>query len=651
MRHVRSILCAWLVLAGTAGAQQTALKPGENLVIRGIPPVPNTILASISPYSEFRQAASLSWIGSARELLIATRFGATYQVHRVAMPGGARSQLTFVPDGIAASTPAEAIAVARPDGRSFVYVRDVGSGAERLQLFRYDLESGSTTLLTDGQSRNESPVWSLDGKRLAFTSNRRSAADRDLYVMDPDRPDGSRMVAKARGNWQVHDWSPDGVSLLSIEWLSATESRLWLVDVDSGRTRELPLATGPSLTRMARFGADARTVFAVNDAGSEFLRLVRLDVGSDKVTPVAASPRGDAESLSVSSDGTLVAVAVTEEGLGTLRVYDASTGRERALRDLPRGSVLSARWRPNSRELAFDVVSSRHPRDVYSVDVSTGRVSRWTAGETNGVSPSQLAEAEVIRWKSFDGLTITGVLYRPPARFTGRRPVMINIHGGPAAQERPRFLGFSNYFINELGIAIVYPNVRGSAGFGKSFLKADDGLRREDAVKDIGALLDWIAASPDLDPSRVMVTGASFGGYMTYAVATTYPDRIRCAFAGAGISNLVTDLERTAPEGRDQRRAEYGDERIPEVRAYLERIAPIGRASALNQPLFIAHGRNDPRVPVQEAEQMATAVEKNGKPLWYLVVNDEGHAIGAHKPVQDYLFSAWALFAQEYLVK
>jgi dipeptidyl aminopeptidase/acylaminoacyl peptidase len=192
--------------------------------------------------------------------------------------------------------------------------------------------------------------------------------------------------------------------------------------------------------------------------------------------------------------------------------------------------------------------------------------------------------------------------------------------------------------------------VRGSTGFGKSFLKSDDGLNRDAPVKDIGALLDWIASQPDLDASRVMVTGASFGGYMTYAVAAAYPDRIRCAFAGSAISSLLTDLEHTNPERLVDRRAEYGDERDPKVRAFLDRIAPINHASALRMPLFIAHGQNDRRVPLQEAEQMAAAVEKNGAPLWYLVAKDEGHGFG-RKPNVDYLFSAWALFVQEYLIK
>lgn len=642
MRQVRLALFVWLLISGIAAAQPAALTPGDNLIIKGIPPVPASILTSISAYSEFRQAASLSWIGATRELLICTRFGSAYQIHRISMPGGARSQLTFVPDGIAITQPADAIAAASPDGKSFVYVRDVSGGREQYQLFLYRLDTSETRSLTEG----DAPVWSPDGKWLAYISTRRTGKDADLYVMDPQRPDSSRLVAEAKGSWRVVDWAPDGKALLALESISSAESRLWLVDVQSGSTREIRAAAGPSLTRAARF-LSPTTIIASNDAGSEYLRLVQIDVTTAK-TAVIAEPRGDVDTLSLSPDKSRVAFVDLEDGAGVLRVHDLKLQRPITLKGLPEGSVLSVNWHPTSQEIAFDVNSSRHPRDVFSLDLATARVYRWTLGETNGVNAESLPDARIIHWKSEDGTSISGILYRPPQKFSGPRPVMINIHGGPADRERPRFLGFSNYFLNELGVALIYPNVRGSTGFGKSFLRADDGLNREAPVKDIGGLLDWIASQKDLDASRVMVTGASFGGYMTYAVAAAYPDRIRCAFAGSAISNLVTDLEHTAPERLADRRAEYGDERNPQLREFLQKIAPLSHASALGMPLFIAHGQNDRRVPVAEAEQMAAAVEKNGAPLWYLVAKDEGHGFG-RKANTDFLFSAWALFVQTYL--
>jgi dipeptidyl aminopeptidase/acylaminoacyl peptidase len=306
-------------------------------------------------------------------------------------------------------------------------------------------------------------------------------------------------------------------------------------------------------------------------------------------------------------------------------------------------------WHRDNRDLGFALSSARSPSDVYSVDVRTGKVERWTYSEMGGLDPERLSEPELVRWKSFDGRTISGFLYSPPRRFTGKHPVIINIHGGPESQSRPGFLGRSNYFINELGAAMIFPNVRGSSGYGKSFLKLDNGLKREDSYKDIGALLDWIATRPDLDASRVMVTGGSYGGHMTLAVATNYNDRIRCAVDVVGISNFVTFLERTESYRRDLRRVEYGDERDPEMRAFMERIAPVNNASKITKPLFVVQGANDPRVPRHEAEQIVAAVRKNGTPVWYLMAKDEGHGF-AKKKNADFQLYATVMFVRDYLL-
>ena len=244
---------------------------------------------------------------------------------------------------------------------------------------------------------------------------------------------------------------------------------------------------------------------------------------------------------------------------------------------------------------------------------------------------------------------ISGFLYKPPASFTGKRPVMINIHGGPEGQSRPGFQGRNNYFLNELGIAIVFPNVRGSTGFGKTFSQLDNWEKREDSVKDIGALLDWVSGRPDLDADRVMVMGGSYGGYMTLAVATSYNDRIRCSLDVVGISNFVTFLERTEAYRRDLRRVEYGDERDPKMREFLQRIAPLNHAAKIRKPIFVVQGKNDPRVPVGESEQMVAQLKQQGTPVWYLMATDEGHGF-AKKKNADFHFYATVAFIRQYLL-
>ena len=312
--------------------------------------------------------------------------------------------------------------------------------------------------------------------------------------------------------------------------------------------------------------------------------------------------------------------------------------------ELPAGVVSDLEWHPGGELLGFTLSSARSPSDVYVLDMEEGRVERWTFSETGGIDTSSFAEPELIHWETFDGRRLSGFLYRPPVdRFPGPRPVIVDIHGGPEAQARPRFLGSDNYFINELGFAMILPNVRGSAGYGKTFLQLDNGERREDSYRDVGTLLDWIRTRPDLDAGNVVVTGGSYGGHMTFAVATRYSDRIRAAIPIVGMSSLVTFLENTQGYRRDLRRAEYGDERDPEMRAFLERIAPLNMADRIGVPMFVVQGGNDPRVPLSEAEQMVDRIRATGNEVWYLMARDEGHGF-AKKPNQDFLFYSMVMF-------
>ncbi len=275
---------------------------------------------------------------------------------------------------------------------------------------------------------------------------------------------------------------------------------------------------------------------------------------------------------------------------------------------------------------------------------SAGRGSTSTAS-----TRASWREAGIVRWTSFDGRTISGLISRPPARFTGRRPVLVHIHGGPESQAIVGFLGVNNLFVDELGIAYLQPNVRGSSGYGRTFVSLDDREKREDAVRDIGALFDWIAAQPDLDASRVLVAGRSYGGYMSLAVATTYAERLVASIAIVGISHFTTFLERTESYRRDLRRVEYGDERDPAMRAFFDRISPLANADRIAKPLLVVAGRNDPRVPFQESEQIVAKVRANGVPVWHLVADDEGHVF-QKKPNIDDVACVQALFVERWLL-
>lgn len=649
LKRMIGVWLLWLLMAGAAAAQQT-LAPGENLVAQGIPALPAALAEEVGRYTEFRSASLASWHPTRREALISTRFGDTTQIHRVDAPGGARCQLTFFRDSVGGAS------YQPTQGDYFVFSKDTG-GNEFTQNYRYDLANGKVTLLTDGKSRNSRGIWSNKGDQMAYTSTRRNGRENDFYVIDPSRPESDRLVCAVEGNgWGILDWSPDDKTLLALQYLSANESTLYRIDVASGSKtplimKEVPPGRGVSWGG-GKFARDGKGVYTTTDAGSEFGQLVYVELATGKRTPLSEHIPWDVTGFELSPDGKTLAFLSNEDGLGRLHLLDTTTGKEISLPGkLPPGSVGGVEWHRNGQDLGFVVTSVRTPADMYSLEVKTGKVDRWTRSETGGLVTDSWTEPERVQWKSFDERMISGYLYRPPAeRFPGKRPVVINIHGGPEGQYRPGFPGRSAYYLQEMGVALLYPNIRGSSGYGKTFLKLDNGQQREDAYRDIETLLDWIKTRPDLDANRIMVTGGSYGGHMTLALATRYPDRIACSLSSVGISNFVTFLQNTEAYRRDLRRAEYGDERDPKMREYFERTAPVNNASKITRPLFVVQGKNDPRVPYTEAEQMVTTVKKNGTPVWYLLANDEGHGFRKKENI-DFLFYSTVLFVREYLLK
>ncbi len=626
--------------------QPQTLTVPDNLVIEGVPAIPSGLPTDVRRYTEARSAALSDWHPTRREMLLSTRFGNTAQIHVVRMPLGARTQLTFFDEPVGGAR------FAPHDGSYLVFAKDVG-GNEFNQLYRYDMATGLVTLLTDGgRSQNGGVTWSRAGDRIAYGSTRRSGADRDLYVMDPANPSSDRLVLQVSGGgWSVLDWSPDDRQLLVIQYLSVRQSYLWLVDVATGaKTPLIPPAADTVAYGGAEFAADGRGVFLSSDRGGEFQQLRYLDLGTRGVTPLTRAIPWDVDDFDVSPDGRHVAFVTNEAGVSKVQVLDVATRRARPLSGIPVGIVFGLRWHRNGHDLGFTLGTARSPGDAYSTDVRTGALTRWTESELGGMIAAELPEPALIRWSANDGREITGFLYRPPPRFTGPRPVIISIHGGPEGQSRPGFLGRDNYFLSELGAAVIQPNVRGSTGYGKTFVNLDNGMKRLDAVADIGALLDWIARQPELDAAHVMVTGGSYGGYMTLAVATTYNDRIACALDVVVISNFNTFLRNTESYRRDLRRVEYGDERDSSMAAYFDRTAPLNNAGRITKPLFVVQGRNDPRVPHTEALQMVARVKQNGSPVWFLMANDEGHGF-RKKGNRDYQFYATVLFVRQFLLR
>ena len=644
MKQIKLIF-SFLLISGFLHAQQGTIQITDNLVTEGIPSLSSDIIAIVKKYTESRGASLVAWHPFKKEILITTRFANSNQLHYVRFPGGDRKQITFFDE------PVTSASFSPMNGDYFLFLRDAG-GNEFMQIYRFDLASGKTTLLTDGKrSQNGGIRWNNKGNKIAYASTKRNGQDRDIYIMDPlDPSTDQKLCENIGGGWSVEDWSPDDSQLLLQENISINESRLYLADLKTGiKTRLIPENDERTTFFGISFTKDGKGIYINTNKDSEFNRLAFYDIAAEKLNYITNGIPWDIENADLSKDGTRLAFTSNEDGISKLYTLSTVTNEYTRIPVPVAGIIDGIRWSGDSRSIGFSFVSYNSSSDVYEYNITSGDLIRWTESELGGMDASTLQEPRLIKWKSFDGKSISGYLYKASTKFSGKRPVIIIIHGGPEGQSRPVFLGRINYYINELGISVIYPNVRGSSGYGKTFLDADNGMKREESVKDIGALFDWIAEQPDLDKDRIMVTGGSYGGYMSLAVSYLYSDKIRCAIDVVGISNFNTFMKNTEAYRRDLRRVEYGDERDPEMAAYFETIAPLNNADKIKKPLFIVQGGNDPRVPYTEAIQMKDKIRHNGGTVWFLMAKDEGHGF-RKKNNADFQFYATVEFIRQFLL-
>jgi dipeptidyl aminopeptidase/acylaminoacyl peptidase len=634
MKHafLGTVLAAALI-AGTplmANAKVERVEQGA-LVMENIPAIDPAVRESLRRYGEVRSHGFSGWTADGG-VLIATRFGEVAQVHRVDVPMGARRQLTFYDEPVNGGA-------LNPKGDAFVFSKDSG-GDEFFQAWHYDLSSGDVTQLSEPGTRNGSAQWTDDGTRLAWYRSQSGDGDWDVLVSDLANPSARKVVLEGSGAMFPLDWSDDGKTLLIGRYVSITKSHLYTLDLASGTLTEIAPQFDVSFGG-GEFTADGQHILTTIDKDSEFSRLVKLNIKTSEFDVLSGDIAWDVEGFDIAPNGRDGVFTTNSGGVSEIFKLDLVSGKVTKGPSLGSGVASGLQFDKAGKRVGMTFNSAKSPGDVYSFDYETGAVTRWTMAETGGLNTEHFVEPTLISYTNGDGMQIPAFVYKPKGE--GPFPVVISIHGGPEAQSRSTFSSTYQYWVNELGLAVVVPNVRGSSGYGKTYVALDNGFNRKKSVEDIGALIDWVAAEPDLDGERVVVYGGSYGGYMVLASMVDYADKLIGGVNIVGISNFVTFLENTQGYRRDLRRVEYGDERDPAMRAFLQDISPLNHADKIVDPLFIIQGLNDPRVPASEAEQILAAMRGNDAEAWYLLAKNEGHGF-AKKSNRDFMNEAIAMY-------
>ncbi len=645
MRLVPLALCLMsaLPVVRSAAAEDPARPPA--VTVENVPVIPPELRERLEQYQAVRSAAFRGWAPDGKGMLIATRFANTTQLHRVYEPGGRREQVTFYGEPV--------------DGRfrrgdTTELVLDVGSGGnENFQILRHDLDTGRHDRLTDGKSRNIRGPMADDGSFALFTSNQRNGRDMDLYRLPLTGASSPEMVMTVDNQqWNPTDISPDGSTALLVRYVSINETYPALLDLKTGKRTDLPTPPADKAGEKVavselQFAPGGESLLMASDAVGEFQRLFRYDLKTKEFRDLSKEIPWDIESVAVDPKSGQVAVTTNEDGASSLFLLKVDR-LEKV--EVPLGLVGSLEFSPDGKHLGLTLARAKAPADAYSLELATGKLTRWTYSEVGGLNPETFVEPTRVKFPSFDKREIPAFVFTPKnASKEHPVPVLVSIHGGPEGQSRASFSGLDQFYLNELGIAVIYPNVRGSAGYGKTYVALDNAEKREDSVRDIGALLDWIASQPQFDSKRVIVYGGSYGGYMVLASLVHFSDRLKGGIDVVGIASFRTFLETTSAYRRDLRRAEYGDERDPKMAAVFERIDPLNNAHKIKTALMVVHGKNDPRVPFSEAEQIAPKVRANGQPVWTLYADNEGHGF-ARKENRDYQVAAMTLFLREFLL-
>ena len=613
------------------------------LIFDGVPPIDPNLGARIADYLVGRDASFAAWLPD-DSLLISTRFADVAQVHRVVAPLGMREQLTWYADPITKVLTAPSGAA---EGFAFLKERD----ADGLpQLYYYDFAAHSTRMLSSGSGRHGSPLWSPDGQHIVFTGNDRDAAITDIYMADLGGHAAPHLVVAGRDRpWFPLDWSADGQKLLLWQPGANDDSSLFIADVNTGSV--LPAEAGGKHLgiRHARFSADGRGIYISSVDDGDFSALRYLDLVTHQARELTAAIPWDIVDFEVGVDGRYLAYVANDGGRDRLTVLDNQLKLELSPAGLPEGRITGLHFDHTGHRLAFSAEGPQSPSDVYVYEPEHNQLTRWTHSEPGAIDPQSFVPAQPVQYPTWDRgkagqRLIPTFVYRP--RTPGPHPVLIDIHDGPAGQFRPGFDAFIQFAVNQLGYVVIAPNIRGSTGYGKSFADLDNGPAREDAVRDLGALLVWIGMQKDLDRTHVAVMGRSYGGFMALAMLATYGDRLSGGIIVNGYPSLPSYLATGTADELASRRAEFGDERDPQARAQLNRLSPLNSLAQIRKPVLVFQGLQDTPLQVQQAGQVVAGIRARGGEAWYVTARNESHEL-SHSANRD----AWLATVAQFLKK
>ena len=562
-------------------------------------------------YLKVRGAYGVSWSPGGRRVSFLTDITGVPQVWEVSVEGGWPDQLTFHEERVMG-------AHYSPVEDRLMFSMDIG-GNERAQLFLLDCLAGDERNLTRAPDAIHYPGgFSPGGDRIAFTATRRNGTDFDVYVQELDGEPA--LVWEVSGYHTVADWGPDGSYLIISRQHSNLDNDLYKLDLETRETRLLTPHEGEARFSSVNVTSGGESIYLATDRDGDFLRLARLDLATLDLEYLTPDDR-DVESVELSENGRYLAAARNVDGYSDFMLFNGR-GRRMPTPEMPSGMVGGFSFSPDSTKLAFTLTGPDRNPDIWVLDLPESEPRRLTRSSTAGIPRSTFQRPEVVRYPSFDGREIPALFYEPERE---NAPVIVNVHGGPESQSRPGFAPVTQYFLDQ-GYAIFAPNVRGSTGYGKSYTRLDDVELRMDSVKDLAHAAHWLR---NRGHERVAVMGGSYGGFMVLAALTEYPELWSAGVDIVGIANMVTFLENTGSYRRALREPEYGS--LEKNREFLESISPIHKAGSITAPLMVIHGKNDPRVPVGEAEQIVERVRENGGAVEYLLYEDEGHGLAKLK--------------------